>query len=113
IDNARSYQAVRRAERKAELERQRLREVFAHAPGAIWIMSGPDHVIEFANPAALGLFPGRELIGKPVRATLDHVDERRIELLDRVFRTGERFTALKVPALLDWRGDGHRHERWF
>jgi hypothetical protein len=36
------------------------------APAVICIHGGPDLVFELVNPAYQALFPGRELLGKPL-----------------------------------------------
>jgi signal transduction histidine kinase len=74
----------------ADAERRRLQEVFRHAPAPIAIVRGPDHVFELANPAYLALFGGRDIVGRPARAALPELEGQGvIELLDRVYRTGE------------------------
>ncbi len=64
----------------------------------IAIVSGPDHVFEFANPAYLELVGRREIVGKRVRDVLPELDEQgTVALLDRVYATGEPFIGRRMP----------------
>jgi PAS domain S-box-containing protein len=64
----------------------------------IAIVSGPDHVFEFANPAYLELVGRREVVGKRVRDVLPELDEQgTVALLDRVYATGEPFIGRRMP----------------
>lgn len=51
---------------EAERERQRLSHLVMHAPAAICFHQGPDLVYEFVNPGYQQLFPGQQLVGKPL-----------------------------------------------
>ncbi len=48
----------------------RLAEIFRHAPLAIVILRGADHVCEFANEPALTLIGRRDAVGRPMRDAL-------------------------------------------
>lgn len=113
IENARAYQAVRRAEQKAQVERARLHELFMHAPASIWIMRGEEHVIEFVNAGAKTLFPGRELVGKPIAEAIPDRDAKRMPMLDQAFKTGRTQHVSELSAAFDWKGDGNVVERFF
>jgi PAS domain S-box-containing protein len=89
------------AERRAAIELNRMRTVFEQAPGAIAILSGPDHVYEFVNEAHKRLFGDRDVVGKPVREVFaDLPDQSHSRMLDQVYATGERFVVRAAPALL-------------
>ncbi|VTT96878.1 pas sensor signal transduction histidine kinase : PAS domain S-box protein OS=Massilia sp. LC238 GN=FG94_04812 PE=4 SV=1: PAS_3: PAS_4: PAS_4: PAS_9: HisKA: HATPase_c: Response_reg [Gemmataceae bacterium] len=87
----------RRAERdnarlllEVEAERRRLAEVFQHAPSFMCVLRGPDHVFERANDRYLELVGRRDVIGRTVAEALPEAAEQGfIEILDRVYRTGE------------------------
>ncbi len=84
-----------------EAERSRLAGVFQEAPAFIATLRGPAHVFEMANPPYLQLIGHRDVVGKPVAEALPEVVEQGfIELLDRVYRTGEAFVGAEVPILL-------------
>jgi PAS domain S-box-containing protein len=89
------------AERRAAIELNRLRTIFEQAPGFISMLSGPDHVYEFVNEAHKRLFGDRDVVGKPIREAFpDLPDQDYVQMLDRIYATGERFVARSIAALL-------------
>ncbi len=100
LENARAYESLRAAEQKAQLERQRLHDLFMQAPAAICIFRGPEHVLEFANAAALALFPTRDVLGRPLAALLDERARSSAQVLEDVLRTGERQVQRETPAFV-------------
>jgi PAS domain S-box-containing protein/excisionase family DNA binding protein len=85
----------KRAEASADLERRRLRELFRRVPAAVALLRGREHVFEFANPVyveTVGRSDADDLLGKSVREALPQVaSQGYLDLLDRVYRTGEPF----------------------
>jgi PAS domain S-box-containing protein len=87
----------RRAEREnarllleVEAERRRLSDVFQHAPAFVCVLRGPHHVFERANDRYLELVGRRDIIGRTVAEALpEAADQGFIEILDRVYQTGE------------------------
>jgi signal transduction histidine kinase/CheY-like chemotaxis protein len=101
------------ARAEAETAGARLREVFARAPACIAILRGPKHVFESANPLYLELVGNRAILGKPVAEALPEVVEQGfVELLDRVFTTGQAFFANELPIRLA-RGITGAHDERF
>ncbi|CAN7619734.1 PAS domain-containing protein [Phenylobacterium sp. LjRoot219] len=95
------------AERRAAIELNRLRTIFEQAPGFISMLSGPDHVYEFVNEAHKRLFGDRDVVGKPIREVFpDLPDQSYVQMLDRIYATGERFVARAFPVLLPSRDRG-------
>ena len=83
------------------IPRSTLYELFTNAPAIIAVLRGPDHVFDLVNPAYQSLFPGRELVGRPIREALPEVDGQGFfELLDRVYATGELLTAREARVML-------------
>jgi PAS domain S-box-containing protein len=83
--------------------RNQLRDLFVEAPAAMALLSGPDHRFVFANRAYLRMVGrGRsEIVGKFVRDALSElVDQGFLDLLDRVYETGEAFVASAREASL-------------
>ncbi|HVZ34787.1 MAG TPA: PAS domain-containing protein, partial [Polyangiaceae bacterium] len=113
IENARSYQSARLAEKKAQLEGQRLHDVFMQTPAAIYILRGPELIFEFANPGTLELFPGRSLLGRPLLEAVPDADQNLVDALRRILRGGEREEHKQRSIRLDWRGKGRVEERFF
>ena len=90
------------AERRQAAASQRQRQQFQSAPGFIAVLSGADHVYEFVNDAYVRLLGDRQFIGRPViEVAPEVVDQGFIELLDRVYRTGERYVAEELPITLE------------
>ncbi|WNG49730.1 PAS domain-containing protein [Archangium minus] len=83
---------LQEANRLLDSERRHLRLLFEQAPSFMCFLRGREHVFELANPAYAQLVGRQELVGKPVREALPEVvGQGFIELLDRVFSTGEPF----------------------
>jgi signal transduction histidine kinase len=71
---------------------RRLAALFAHAPVAIAVLRGPDHVYELANERYLTFVGGRALVGASIRDALPELAGQGIyELLDAVWQTGEPY----------------------
>jgi hypothetical protein len=83
--------AAQRHSERLEDDVRKIRELFAQAPGCMIVFSGPDHVIEMANPAHLA-FTGltKEIIGKPACVAMPRGYARGFgRLLDEVYATGK------------------------
>ncbi len=92
---------------EARAERQRLEEVFMQAPAAITVLEGADHVFSVVNPLYLELVGQREIQGKPVREALPELEGQGFfELLDRVYETGDPYSAREMHVRLDRAGSG-------
>jgi PAS domain S-box-containing protein len=82
-------------------EGERLRRLFDQAPSFMAVLREPAHIFEFANSAYLRLVGGRDIVGKPVREALPEVQGQGfIELLDRVYASGEPFIGRAVKVAL-------------
>ena len=91
----------------AETAGARLREIFMRAPAIIATLRGPEYVFESANPRYLEHIGRDDILGRPLAEVAPEVVEQGfIDLLDRVYRTGEPFIADERSILLDRRGDG-------
>jgi PAS domain S-box-containing protein len=105
---------VQAARAEAELERERLREIFQQAPVILAVLDGPEHVFTVANPYYLRVVGGRQIVGKPVREALPEVaDQGYPELLDRVYASGEPVVGTEALVLLDRQGTGELEEAYF
>jgi PAS domain S-box-containing protein len=82
------------AERRTAAEHERLRTMFAQAPGFMAMLSGPEHRFEIVNASYMQLVGHRQdLIGKTVREALPDIEgQGYFELLDEVYRTARPFT---------------------
>ena len=80
------------AERRRVAEGDRLRAMFAQAPGSVAIVRGPEHVFELANPAYLSLTGRHDVIGRTVREVFPDLEGQDFfTLLDTVWHSGEAF----------------------
>jgi PAS domain S-box-containing protein len=108
--------AAAEAELRAATQRQlvRVATMFEHAPAAIAVLRGPDHVFEVANPRYSELVGPRPLIGKALRAALPELSGQGLfEILDNVRRTGEPYVGRSLRVLLSRRLDGPLEEAFF
>jgi PAS domain S-box-containing protein len=106
-DSAGSADIERRLRAEVELERNRLRESFAQAPAAMAIVSGPDHRYQFVNAAYVEMSgrPRDQLIAQTVREAFPELeDQGYLDLLDRVYETGEPFVAVESLVNVNSRG---------
>jgi two-component system sensor histidine kinase VicK len=84
---------------KAEVQRQRdrLKGFFMQAPAGICILDGQDLVFELVNPSYQQLFPGRDLLGKPLLKAVPEIKNQSIwDILQGVYQTGETFEGSEV-----------------
>ncbi|HEY8381282.1 MAG TPA: PAS domain-containing protein [Microvirga sp.] len=82
------------ADRHAMAERQKMARMFEQAPSFMVMLRGPEHRIEFTNPAYQRLIGHRDVLGKTVAEALpDAAAQGYVDLLDRVYRTGEALTS--------------------
>jgi len=89
------------AERAIVAERERLAQMFREAPSFMAQLDGPDHVFTFANAAYLQLIGQRDVIGKPLLDALPEIEGQGfLELLDRVYASGESFSGRRVGVKL-------------
>jgi two-component sensor histidine kinase len=83
-------------------ETRRLAQQFEQAPGFITMLAGPEHVFQFANAAYRRLVGSRDLVGKTVREGIpEAASQGFVELLDRVYQTGEPFVGRRTPIMLE------------
>lgn len=86
---------------QARKERERLEDVFRHAPAFLCVLRGPEHIFELVNDRYEQLVGRRSVIGRAVREALPEVVEQGfVALLDGVYATGEPVSGAGVPVLL-------------
>ena len=114
VRRARLYEAERRARAAAERAEAELSQIFEQAPVAICVTRGPEHVYEMANPVYRDHLGGRDPVGRTVRQVHPELESQGVlELLDRVYRTGQAFRAGEFRVTYDRAGDGRLEERFF
>lgn len=105
-----SMDVTQRMSAQAEAgQMQRLLEsAFESSPSAIVLTEGPDHTLRWANRLARELMGPDAVVGRPARA-----EEALLAIFDRVYRTGESYSAERVD--LSWvpaGPGGSRHGRF-
>lgn len=114
-DNAGLVQRAREVEKRSEAARaqlERIRNTVEQAPGFVAILAGPDHRFELANAAYRELIGGRDPLGKPVAEALPEVVEQGfVNLLDRVYQSGESFVGRRVEVRLRGEREGELENR--
>ncbi len=105
-----AYVAARKAERSL---RERFERVFELNPGGIAILSGPDHVFQYANEVYYSIIgTSREIIGKSVaEAVSEVVRQGYIDILDGVYLTGTPFVAKNLEIELNRGAAGEKQNR--
>ncbi|SDX57291.1 PAS domain-containing sensor histidine kinase [Hymenobacter psychrophilus] len=79
-------------------ERENFYQVFEQAPVIVALLRGPQHLVTYCNPAFLGLFPGRRLVGLPyAEAMPEIVAHGLMPELDAVYATGRTFYGNELP----------------
>ncbi|MGI4738107.1 MAG: PAS domain-containing protein [Janthinobacterium lividum] len=79
---------------------EQLLQLLQLLPANVVLLTGPDHVCELLTPQYQQLFPGRALLGRPVREALPELaGQGFFEILDRVYQTGE---PLHLPETEAW-----------
>ena len=113
--NARQRERAEAALRdQAERQLGRLAALFEHAPAAIAVLRGPEHVFEVANPAYQQLVGGRPLLGRTVRAAFPELAGQGLyEVLDNVQATGVEYVGRSQRVMLAGAGAEEPAERFF
>ncbi len=96
---------------KAEAERKILERLIMEAPAFFCILQGPDHRFELINDKYQQLLPAKDIKARTVAEVMPEVVEQGfIQILDRVYQTGETFSAAEVPVKLDRHATGELEE---
>ncbi|WP_426061636.1 PAS domain-containing protein [Hymenobacter sp. B1770] len=80
-------------------QRETLQQVFEQTPALVFIARGPNHFIDYVNPAYQSLFPDRVLVGKPTAEAIpESVEGGFVALLDQVYATNKPYFGNEVLA---------------
>ncbi len=89
---------LQQAQHALEQQDRRLRELLLQSPAMIAALTGPEHRFVFTNPGYDALVGHRAAPGRRVAECLPEVVEQGfIDLLDRVYRTGEPYLGHEIP----------------
>jgi PAS domain S-box-containing protein len=82
-------------------QRETFYNLFMHTPALICVLRGPEHRYEFVNTQYQNMFAGRQLIGLPVAEALPELTGQGfIDLLDKVYNSGEAFVGDEIPVAI-------------
>ncbi|WP_193789097.1 PAS domain-containing protein, partial [Zavarzinella formosa] len=88
--------------REVEAERNRLADVFRHAPSFMGVLMGPEHRFVLTNDGYLDLLGGRNVIGLTVREAHPEMGgQGYFDILDQVFWSGEPYVGENERVVLD------------
>ncbi|RAK69915.1 sensor histidine kinase [Hymenobacter edaphi] len=102
------------ARAEAEIQRQRFYEVLMQLPAHVAVHEGPEQVFTFVNPGYQRVANGRELLGQPIRTVWPELAGHGIlDILERVYQTGETFSAASMPVQADFTRTGQLEEVYY
>ncbi|MGE0594072.1 MAG: ATP-binding protein [Vicinamibacterales bacterium] len=103
-----------RVQREVRGERDRLRDLLSQVPATVNFFRGPDLVFDFAHPRMTTAAGGVDLRGRPLADVVPAPEgQAYIEMLRRVYETGEPAIGREVPFRLDRRATGTREETYW
>ncbi|PSR56866.1 hypothetical protein AHMF7605_26885 [Adhaeribacter arboris] len=106
--------ALQLAQAETEEQKQRLERLFMQAPAAICILNGPDLVYELVNPSYQKMFPGRQLLGKPLLKALPELaNQPAWHSLQQVYNTGETHEEYSILIPVALYENGPLEDRYF
>ncbi|OON70521.1 hypothetical protein B0919_00375 [Hymenobacter sp. CRA2] len=106
-------EVLQAAQRQAQ-ERETFFQIFAQTPASIALLHGPQHHFAYVNAAYQALFPGRELVGRPLAEALpDAAAQGFLDLLDGVYRSGETFFGTELPLAIAQPGGRQAKQTYF
>ena len=100
---ARDITERKKIEEAQQESQKKIRNFIEQAPVAMCLYRGPKNIIEIVNKELLAIWdkPYEAVIGKPVFEVLPEVQDQGFkDLLQKVFTTGEKFTAFGTPIML-------------
>ena len=90
--------SVQADNRRLEIERRQLQDMFMQTPGFVAVLNGPEHVIQMHNGAYGQLIGHRDVLGRPIREALPELAGQGFyDFLDEVLATGEPFQGRQSP----------------
>lgn len=100
-------------ERRLTADVAQLGRMFDQAPSFMAMLTGPDHVFRYVNPAYTRLIDDRDVLGKRViDAMPDAVEQGYLGLLDDAFRSGQAFAANDMKLVVQGAPGGTPVERY-
>jgi PAS domain S-box-containing protein len=92
---------------EAQLQRERLEQIFAEAPAVMALYTGPEHVVTLVNPTWEQTVGKPGAVGRRFRDVFPEFEGTGLfELLDETYRTGRPFVDPEVNVPLERWGSG-------
>lgn len=103
-----------KTERRLQADVAQMGRMFDQAPTFMAMLTGPEHVFAYVNPAYKTLIGDRgDVLGKRVADALpDAVRQGYLTLLDRVYRSGQAFSADSAQYIVQTTPGGASAERY-
>jgi PAS domain S-box-containing protein len=99
---------------EAQAAQQQMRNVLMQAPLPVFLLHGPHHTYELANPAYLKMVQKSDVLGKPVREVFPELEgQGYFEVLDTIRASGEGLIQQEFPATIERGSDGTLEQGWF
>jgi two-component system sensor histidine kinase VicK len=109
-----AHQQLEAAQAETIWQRDRLEQFFMQAPAGICILEGPELVFEWINPLFQQLFPGRELLGKPVLEAIPEAKGQPVwDMLQGVYNTGKTLEGNQLLIPMPGTNAGQLDDRYF
>jgi signal transduction histidine kinase len=107
-------EALEVANSELRVSEERIRDVFEQAPVALAVLTGPEHVYSIASPMYFEYVGRSDILGRTVVEALpESATPQFLDVLDRIYRSGETCQFVERRALLDRDGDGQPEEYFF
>ncbi|MGM0587409.1 MAG: PAS domain S-box protein [Bacteroidota bacterium] len=104
----------KQARKQAELERNRIWEMFEQAPSAIALVEGREHRYVYVNEQYRKMTDDRVLIGEPLGQLMPELRRQGfVDLLDEVYQTGETRKGTEVAVNFKQAGSDNLESRYF
>lgn len=97
-----------------ETEKQKLEGIFLESPAAMALLKGPTFVFEKVNPHYRSVVPVHDLLGLPfAEAIPELVSQGFVELMERVYESGETYYGKEILARYARRVSGELEDVYF
>lgn len=84
--------------KEVELDRDKLRNIYKHTPSPKCLLEGSDFRFAIANEAYLKIVGKQDVIGKKlIDVVPEFADQGFLDILEKIYRSGESFTGRAVP----------------
>jgi signal transduction histidine kinase len=102
-----------KARQQLQRESQRMADIFVQAPAFFAVLDGPEFVFEMLNPLYQNLIGPRTVVGRPVAEAIPEAAQQGyLDILRRVYSTGEPYVGHNVPIELERHKTTQREVRY-